>query len=171
MSWTVYDAYGNPIDDVDVEVTSIPADGLIQNEDGTYRLTAQADYDLTVRLLSPTAEDAEINDVVVNVRVDSTPPSFVWEGFSRGLMMLEGDENDQTLEVSSASDQLSPLIGFSINETIWDASSGDALSASMTTTQSSNWGLTSLLGTPKMLVVIAGSSKRLIYVVAVMVHL
>ena len=104
----MYDAYGNPIDDVDVEVTSIPADGLIQNEDGTYRLTAQADYDLTVRLLSPTAEDAEINDVVVNVRVDSTPPSFVWEGFSRGLMMLEGDENDQTLEVSAqVSDQLS----------------------------------------------------------------
>ena len=147
MSWTVYDAYGNPIDDVDVEVTSIPADGLIQNEDGTYRLTAQADYDLTVRLLSPTAEDAEINDVVVNVRVDSTPPSFVWEGFSRGLMMLEGDENDQTLEVSAqVSDQLSPLIGFSINETIWDASSGDALSASMTTTQSSNWGLNVLVG-------------------------
>ena len=147
MSWTVYDAYGNPISDVDVDVTSIPADGLVQNDDGTYRLTAQADYDLTVSLVSPTAPGAEIEDVVVNVRVDSTPPTFSWVDLPRGLMMLEGDETEQSLEVTAeVNDLLSPLIGFSVNESLWDASQGDTLTASLTTSQSSNWGLNVLVG-------------------------
>ena len=147
MSWTVYDAYGNPIEDVEVEVTAIPADGLVQNQDGTYRLSAQADYDLTVRLVSETAEGAEIEDVVVNVRVDSTPPSFDWQDFPRGFMLQEGNDDDQVVAVvAQASDLLSPLIGFSVNETQWAMPQGDTLSATLTTSETSNWGLNVLVG-------------------------
>ncbi len=147
MSWIVYDAYGNLIEDVQVDVTAIPADGLIQNEDGSYRLTEQADYDLTLSMVSPVAEGAEIEDVVVNIRVDSTPPVWSWTNLQRGDMLLEGGEADLEIELSaSVSDALSSISTMSINETMWEAGTENSLSASLNASQLTNWGLNVAMG-------------------------
>lgn len=146
IDWVVYDYWGNVVPNVSVQVTSIPEDGFVSMGDGTYRLQAEADYDLTVEVLSEQHPESTIEPYTMNVRVDSTPPRIVVDSPNRAEMLQSGGNGDQQIWVNgSVSDSLSFVTQLSINENDL-AVSGVNTSEVFSQPQDSRWGLTIVNG-------------------------
>lgn len=140
VDWTVFDFWGNVVPDVNVQVTSIPEAGFIVVGDGTYRLAAEADYDLTVELMSAQHPESIIEPYVLNVRVDSTPPRVVFDAPIRADQIQQNSSNVSVY--GTIDDALSPLIGATILDADQPLDGGTSLGFSEI--QSARWGLNTI---------------------------
>ena len=146
IDWVVYDYWGNVVPNVVVQVTSIPEDGFVTMGDGTYRLQAEADYDLTVEVMSEQHAESTIEPFTLSVRVDSTPPRIVVDSPNRASQLQSGTYADQQIWVDgTVNDSLSYVTALSINGADLGVS-GTNTSEYFAEPQDSRFGLTIIHG-------------------------
>jgi len=138
----VTDAWDNPVDANSIDVSTVPAGGLVAGtEPNSYTVGNDGDYDVSVTWTGPTTDNATIQAYTATLLVDGTPPTIVLISPERADMLKGGTVAETSVNMDgSVSDVTSGLAEVVLNgETI--PHDDAAMSVAIDTTQASVWGM------------------------------
>jgi hypothetical protein len=105
LTWQVFDAYDNEVDNVQVALEAAPEHGVMRDASGGYLFLDEAEYDISLRVVSPDAPN--LAAWTEHIVVDSTPPQLEIVSPARGAMLQSGAPTQ--LLVGQVHDKLSAL--------------------------------------------------------------
>ena len=147
VNYSIYDYWGNEVDDAVVDTTVIPAEGVVVDDDGNLLLAREAEYSFTLEITSPLHPENTISPFSDSLRVDSTPPTIQIASPARSAMLQEGSLADHDISIDgSVSDVLSYIVSASLNGQDLSAG-GNSSVLNFSGTQSSRWGMSVITAT------------------------
>lgn len=138
LVWRVLDAWGNEVEDAQVELTVAPESNITRDASGGYLFLDEGEYDITLRVISPAPND--LPPWHEHILVDSTPPHLEITSPMRGAM-IESDNPEHMIQ-GRIVDNASRLIRVVVDgqEQVLPSTS-DARSFDFAVARQSTWGL------------------------------
>ena len=141
LTVTVLDSFGNQVERPALDVQFIPDTGVSGDLENGFRFASEGEFDLTISLAGPTADNAAPIAFTQTIHVDETAPELEILAPLRGEMLRLGDYEDTEVSVwVSVQDHVSSVRNVVVDGISQGIESGNA-EHTIETSQTSRWGM------------------------------